>query len=403
MKAYADMSRDELLQELAIKDAVTAEALREVEDRYHRLFDHLRLAWAEHEVICDDRGTPVDMRYLYVSPLFERETGRRYQLGKTMREIFPGIDRWWIDTLGKVALSGDACHFENFGEVTGKYFEVFACSRKKGKVTAVLRNITERKEIEYALVQKQTELELANELLEQRVMERTEELEAAIRAQESFSYSVSHDLRAPLRHMNSFSAMLVEDFGAALPPEARRYLDRIRGASEKMGMLIDHLLELSRMSRAELKMGTVDLSELADATLRMFRETDPQRQVEQEIEPGLKVLGDSPLLRQLLDNLLGNAWKYTSKRPLGSIRFSRVNICGQEAYCVADNGAGFEMMYQDKLFRPFERLHGSEYEGVGIGLATAQRIVHRHGGKIWCEGRVGEGAAFYFTLPHCCP
>ncbi|HBA88162.1 MAG TPA: hypothetical protein DCZ75_09315 [Geobacter sp.] len=400
MKAYADMSREELLQELAKKDAVIAVSQQKVEDRFLEFLEDLDLAWAENEIICDEKGQPQDYRLLRVTPGFEQETGIKFTEGKTILEIFPALDLWWIETFGKVALTGAATRFENFGEVTGNYYEVYAFSRQRGKFTTVFTNISERKEIEYALIQKQTELKLANELLEQRVRERTEELEEAIRAQESFSYSVSHDLRAPLRHMNSFSSMLVEDFGEVLPAEASRYLDRIRGASEKMGTLIDHLLELSRMSRAELNLETVDMSEIAESTMRMFRETDPARRVEQVVEPGMKVLGDSSLMRQLLENLLGNAWKYTSKKPLASIRFGRLEASGQEVYCVEDNGAGFEMLYQDKLFRPFERLHGSEFEGVGIGLATAQRIVQRHGGRIWCQGTVGQGASFYFTLPH---
>jgi PAS domain S-box-containing protein len=272
----------------------------------------------------------------------------------------------------------------------------------EGKVVeyqATGRDVTERKQMQDDLLKHQTELKLANELLEQRVKERTADLESAIRAQESFSYSVSHDLRAPLRHINSFSAMLIEDYLDILPDQARDYLDRICAASSRMGALIDHLLELSRVTRAEIDPGMVDLSELVNLTLRMFQETEPNRSVEVLVEPGVTVMGDDSLLRQLLENLLGNAWKYTSKRENARIEFGKALVSGQEAYFVKDNGAGFEMRYVEKLFKAFERLHGADFEGIGIGLATAQRIIQRHGGAIWAEGEVDRGATFYFTLP----
>ncbi|HJV65868.1 MAG TPA: PAS domain S-box protein [Geomonas sp.] len=271
-----------------------------------------------------------------------------------------------------------------------------------GKVVeyqATGRDVTERKQMQDILIAHQNELRLANELLEQRVKERTVDLEAAIRAQESFSYSVSHDLRAPLRHINSFSSMVIEDFGDQVPAGAREYLQRICAASSRMGDLIDHLLELSRVTRAEIDPGQVDLSELASSTLRMFVETEPHRSADLMVEPGITVMGDQALLRQLLENLLGNAWKYTSQKQLARIEFGKAVVSGQETYFVKDNGAGFDMTYLSKLFKAFERLHGAEFEGVGIGLATAQRIIQRHGGSIWAEGVVDGGATFYFTLP----
>jgi PAS domain S-box-containing protein len=261
------------------------------------------------------------------------------------------------------------------------------------------RDVTERKQMQDILIAHQNELRTANELLEQRVRERTADLEAAIRAQESFSYSVSHDLRAPLRHINSFSAMVIEDFGEEVPPAAREYLDRICSASSRMGALIDHLLELSRVTRAEIDPGLVDLSELASSTLRMFVETEPHREADLVVEPGITVMGDQALLRQLLENLLGNAWKYTSQKGEARIEFGKAMVSGQETYYVKDNGAGFDMTYLSKLFKAFERLHGAEFDGIGIGLATAQRIIQRHGGSIWAEGVVDKGATFYFTLP----
>ena len=234
--------------------------------------------------------------------------------------------------------------------------------------------------------------------LEQRVRERTAELEAAIREQESFSYSVSHDLRAPLRHINSFSSILMEEYAADLPDEARNYLERIKGASKSLGAKIDHLLELSRLSRTELKREWVDLGQAAAGIAAMLRETEPQRCVELSIEEGLLVRGDRALLGQLLENLLGNAWKYSSVQPSAHIAFGKSCADGQDSFFVKDDGVGFDMAYSGKLFEVFERLHGAQFEGTGIGLATAQRIVQRHGGEIWAEGKVGAGATFFFTL-----
>ena len=273
---------------------------------------------------------------------------------------------------------------------------------QQGQMSSVLslvQDVTEHKRTQGSLLKSRNELKLANELLEQRVKERTAELESAICEQESFSYSVSHDLRAPLRHINSFSYLLIEDFGNDLPKQARTYLNRIIGSTGRMSELIDHLLELSRVTRAEVKPGIVDLSKMAISTLDMFQDTDPRDGSEFVVEKGITAMGDKVLLRQLLANLLGNAWKYTSKKPSSRIQFGKTTVGGDEAYYVRDNGTGFDMAYRERLFNAFERLHGEEFEGVGIGLATAQRIVRRHGGRIWAEGAVDQGATFYFTLP----
>ena len=259
--------------------------------------------------------------------------------------------------------------------------------------------VSRRKQMAIALKKSQEDLKVANELLEQRVTERTADLQAAIREQESFSYSVSHDLRAPLRHINGFSAVLVEEHGDSLPLEARDYLDRIRTASSRMGSLIDHLLELSRVGRTEMEPGPVNLSKLAKTILDMLQETESRRTLEICIEEDITVLGDHSLLRQLLENLLGNAWKYTARKPSARIEFGMTSVAKQTAFFVRDNGAGFDMAYKDNLFGAFQRLHGAEFEGDGIGLTTAQRIIHRHGGHIWAEGKVDAGATFYFTLP----
>jgi len=262
---------------------------------------------------------------------------------------------------------------------------------------ASMRGNSQRKKMAADLLTYQEELEAANELLEQRVSERTADLEASIKDQEAFSYSVSHDLRAPLRHINSFSSILVEEYERHLPDDARRYLDRIIDASNRMGAFIDHLLESSRLGRTQITPEPVNLSALAHAIFRMLQDVEPHQAVEHLIEENMVAMGDLPLLRQLMQNLLGNAWKYSALKPLSRIEFGFSPE--HSAFFVKDNGAGFDMAYKDDLFKAFQRLHGAEFEGDGVGLSTVQRIVSRHGGRIWAEGRVGEGATFFFTLP----
>jgi signal transduction histidine kinase len=233
--------------------------------------------------------------------------------------------------------------------------------------------------------------------------EANRELEVTNRELEAFSYSVSHDLRAPLRSIDGFSQILLEDYADELDEEGKDYLGRVRAASQRMGRLIDDLLGLSRVTRAALRREQVDLSSLAHEVADGLRESRPDRAVEFEIEDGIEVHGDPRLIRVALTNLLGNAFKFTEKEERARISFGedrRLSHLGCVAvYYVRDNGAGFDMEYADKLFGAFQRLHGaSEFEGTGIGLATVQRIVRRHGGRVWAEGRVGDGATFYFTL-----
>jgi signal transduction histidine kinase len=226
------------------------------------------------------------------------------------------------------------------------------------------------------------------------------ELEGANRELEAFSYSVSHDLRAPLRTIDGFSQILLEDYATELDDEGQDYLGRVRAASQHMGNLIDDLLDLSRVSRRPLRKELVDLSSVAADIVEDFRKSEPGREVEFVTEDGITAWGDVNLLRVALENLLGNAWKFTSKEPHATIEFgSTPQDDGSPEYFVRDNGAGFDARYSDKLFGAFQRLHGvEEFEGTGIGLATVARIVHRHGGRVWAEGEVGKGATFFFTL-----
>jgi PAS domain S-box-containing protein len=222
-----------------------------------------------------------------------------------------------------------------------------------------------------------------------------EAAEATSRELEAFSYSVSHDLRAPLRAIDGFSHALLEDYEGKLDEEGRDLLRRVRAAAKGMNELIDDLLTLSRVSRQELRRERVDLSGLARTVLAELQQRSPERQVRIEIGQDLSAEGDARLLRVAFENLFGNAWKFTAKKPAASISFGRSN----GAFFVRDDGAGFDMQYAGKLFGPFQRLHARhEFEGTGIGLATVQRIVHRHGGRIWAESAKDQGATFLFTL-----
>jgi signal transduction histidine kinase len=242
-------------------------------------------------------------------------------------------------------------------------------------------------------------LQKAHDELDQRVQERTSQLAAANKELEAFSYSVSHDLRAPLRGIDGFSLALLEDYTERLDDEGKEHLQRIRAATQRMGMLIDDLLNLSRMTRAEIHKQKVNVSTLARSVATELQDAEGDRQIEFRIEDGIEATADKQLLQVVLENLLGNACKFTSKRSSARIEVGKTRRNGSSAYFVRDNGAGFDPAYASRLFGAFQRLHGTtEFPGTGIGLATVQRIIHRHGGKIWAEGAVEKGATFYFTL-----
>lgn len=254
------------------------------------------------------------------------------------------------------------------------------------------KDIRKRKEVE-------KELKKHREHLEDLVKERTVELEAANKDMEAFSYSVSHDLRAPLRTVDGFSQAVLEDYSDKLDEQGKDYLHRMRAATQRMAQMIEDILRLAMATKTELKRERVELSMMAHDITSVLQMSQPGRQVQFVIEPGITADGDPHLLNIALENLLGNAWKFTGPHPSARIEFGKSETDGETVYYVRDDGVGFDMRYVDRLFTSFRRLHdASEFPGTGIGLVTVSRIVHRHDGRIWAEGQLQKGATFYFTL-----
>jgi PAS domain S-box-containing protein len=389
----------EIANYVAIKYDITSRkraelALEESELRYRQLFERSESALAVYEMILDPQGNPRDFRYLNVNPAFERITGRIASqiLGRTAREITPEIEDYWIELFGRVAATGEPATFEHFAKHLGRYYSGSAYTPRAHQVAVTFMDVTERKQAE-------EQLHVLNLELEQRVRQRTVALEMANRELEAFAHSVSHDLRAPLRGIDGWSLALLEDCGERLDAQGKVYLDRVRSEAQHMGRLIDDLLNLSRVTRGEMVAGTVDLSLLAETVAARLKEGHRDRAIEFTVSPELKCTGDARLLEVALTNLFDNSVKFSAPSPTARVEFGQTEREGNTCFYVRDNGVGFDMAYARMLFAPFQRLHKtSEFPGTGIGLATVQRVIHRHGGRIWAEAQVGKGATFYFTL-----
>ncbi len=330
-----------------------------------------------------------DWRYLYVNDTAEKHARlpRESMLGKRLMDVHPGIEGSELfDAMRRSMENRTPVAVETrfvYPDGSAAWFDVRIQPVQEG-IFVLSVDTTERKRYENAL--------------EERVRERTSQLEAANSELESFAYSVSHDLRAPLRGIDGWSTALLEDYGDVLDEKARKYLDRVRSEAQHMGSLIDDLLQLSRVTRGELRRQQVDITALARSVADRLLEEQPGRDIEFRIEPRLIGSGDRRLLEVALTNLLSNSVKFTARRDRALVEVGAVELDGERAFFVRDNGVGFEMKFAAKLFAPFQRLHkASEFPGTGIGLATVQRVVHRHGGRIWAESEVDRGAVFYFT------
>jgi light-regulated signal transduction histidine kinase (bacteriophytochrome) len=290
-------------------------------------------------------------------------------------------------------------HFEHQSLDGQRWFEHTVYPSPEG-LTLFTRDITASKKARADLEAATAQIERLNAELEERVEERTSQLNATIAELEAFSYTVSHDLRAPLRAIDGFSRLLYEDYHSKLDEEARRLLEVIRGSTVKMGKLVDGLLAFSRLGRQAMGSALVDMDELAREAFAEAGATDNLKKVQFRLAPLPAAIGDRVLLRQVLINLFSNALKFTRDRSPAIIEAGAKTDDDENIFYVKDNGVGFDMQYADKLFGVFQRLHAvTEVEGTGLGLAIVQRIVHRHGGRVWGEGKPGEGATLYFSLP----
>lgn len=397
MKAIEDEGRNVLLLSMhdISEQKKTEESLRDSEARFRSIFEYATVGMAiislQGELM---QSNPANSRILgftqeelrkkpvtsFTHPADRVKTDLYYKELKAGQREYYDLDKRYIRKDGSIV----------WGHATGAL--VYDAHRKPIYIIAMLQDITERKQAE-------DKIRTLNRELEDRVAERTRELQLSNRELEAFTYSVSHDLRAPLRAIDGFSEALLEDYSDKLDDEGRTYLRYLQEGSRDMNELIEGLLKLSRSTRGELLKERVDLSALVETVGGELRSADTEHRVTFQVARNMQVDADPRLLKVVIENLLGNAWKYSNQEEEARIEVGTTERDGETVFFVKDNGAGFDMTFADKLFLPFQRLHrADEFAGTGIGLATVERIVHRHGGRIWAESSAGEGACFYFTL-----
>ncbi len=392
-------SRQVLLRDEAGNAAGFLEINRDITER-KLARDRLMEAHRRHTTVLESisdgfNAFDRDWRFTYVNAAALAMVGlsREELLGRDVWETWPHLADSPFGAAYRRAMAENVCvKIEAFyPEPLEKWFEA-RCYPSPDGLSVFFSDVTQRR-------QSEDEIRRLNADLERRVQERTAQLERANQELEAFAYSVSHDLRAPLRGIDGWSVTLLEDFGDQLSADARHCLARVQSEAQRMSQLIDDMLRLSRVTLAPLERGSVDLTELARSIADNLREAQPERSIEFEVQTGLTVSGDAQLLEIVLNNLFCNAAKFTAKREAARIEFGVTRNGGAPTFHVRDNGAGFDMANSGSLFGPFQRLHRvSDFPGTGIGLATVQRIIHRHGGRVWADAQVDRGATFYFTL-----